>query len=483
MKDLLVNIGHTALAKVLLMVVQFATTTILARTLSADDYGIVGFASVVISLLSRLNGLGISQAVIRSPDIDDKLLNTAASLNLLFSLLAFLFAQLSAPLAGWLLAYPASVPVVRVLAFGFLLAPLGFLPSCLLAREMRFGAQRTPMVIGAIANGAVAVSLALLGWKYWSLVIGSLVRTLVTNGVLHFIRSIPLRWCVDRRSAKNLLSVGFPMATAGVIAFVALNADNFLVGFTMGATTLGYYTLAFTWATIGTISLQEVVHSVLLPKFSQLQNDLVRMRSAYLRTLKVVLYGSALINMALFVVADGFLYHVLGKETSRWLPASSVLHVLCVYGVLRSAVETVGNPLVALGETRILLKATTLAATVEIILLPFIVRHFGIIGASILVTVAYASQNIYYLPFLKVRLGIQLNQVFGIFIPVFLSSIISVLLAFTFDLGNPLEWNVIILRLTIYFVSFAVFHELFSRGSMFDEVYHVWLQILKARAS
>ncbi|MEM4406656.1 MAG: lipopolysaccharide biosynthesis protein [Candidatus Methanomethylicaceae archaeon] len=474
MKDVLVNIGHTAIAKVMLMAVQLAVATLLARNLSAEDYGVFGFANVLMALLLRLKGMGLTQAVVRTPELEPRTSNTAATLNIVFSISAFLCAQASAPLVGHLLGSPASVPVVRVLAFGFLLSPLGFLPTCLLIREMRFGILRAPAVGAAVVRGIVAVALAVSGWKYWSLVIGDLMATLANNGVLHLIRSVPYRWTLDREEIRRLLGYGVPLTLASLVTFVALNVDNFAIGAALGAGSLGFYTVAFTWATFVCTTLQEVVHSVLFPKFSEIQRDIGRMRQAYVRSLLLVGFSAALINGALFVVADDFLFHILGKGTARWLPAAQALRILCIYGVVRAMVETVGNPIMALGNTRLLLKATGLASLVEIGLIPFVVRAYEIEGVSLLVTFAYSSQCLFYVPFILKTLGVRWTALLKVIIPIAAALAMGVVAVFALPNMDSLAWKASLLRLCVYLLTFLALHELLSKGGILGETRLIW---------
>jgi len=478
MKDVVINIGHSAVAKVLMIGVQLCAATILARNLTADDYGIVGFANIIMALLLRLNGMGLTQAVIRSPALTQRTLGTAATLNMVFSVLAFLCAQLLAPVAGWFLNSPASVPVVRVLAFGFLLNPLGFLPTCLLNREMRFGALRTPSVIGAGVRGVVAVAMALSGWKYWSLVYGNLMGTLTANSLLQVFRRVPFHRGFNYTEARKLLNFGVPITLVGLVTFVVFNADSFLIGLSLGTTILGYYTVALTWATFSSTVLQEVVHSVLFPKFSQMQTDVQRMRDAYLRTLKIVAFSAALMNIGLFVVADGFLVNVLGKGSSRWLPAYDVLRILCVYGFVRAVVETVGNPIMAFGESNLLLKASTIAAVVEVTLLPLAVRSFGILGASFLVTVAYSLQCIVYVPFLAKTLRINFRHILEVLLPSTVGAVGGVVLAYAWPHANSLSWGDMLLRGSLFAAGFVLIHELLSGAAACVEVRAIWRSVV-----
>lgn len=448
---------------------QLATTTILARNLSAQDYGIVGFANVIGAFCIRINGLGLNTALIQRKTINETVVGTAVSLNVILSVVSFLLMQAAAPLAGHLLGSPASVPVVRVLAFGFLLSPLGFVPSCVLTREMQFAKLRIPSVIGAIARGIVAVALALSGWKHWSLVWGNLAGIVTGSVLLQIFRPMHYSWRIDWNEAKKLLSVGIPLAFVSLIGFAILNADNFFVGTFLGATALGYYTVAFNWSTFVSGSLQEIVHSVLFPKFAQIQDDTTAVRTRFLRMLRVVAFGATLLNIGLLNVAGPLLVNVLGKGTDRWMPACAVLQVLCIYGTIRSVTETIGNPIQALGKTHLLLKANSLAAILEITLLPFIAKFFGITGVGIWVCFSQASQCFILIPFLVRQLNITSKQLLGIGLPVIIAATVGSITSYLIPLSDIVWWASCSIRLMLFALVYILTHELLSGNTIWIE--------------
>jgi O-antigen/teichoic acid export membrane protein len=473
MTRVMTNVAHTTIAKVATTGIQMAATLVLARTLDAGDYGVVGFASILISFLASVNGLGISPAVIQRAEVDERVLGTAASLNVILSVGAFVVAQLVAPLAAVMLDSPESVNVVRVLAFGFLLMPVGFLSTAILTREMRFAAIRTPQVIGALVTGVTSAAMALAGFKYWSLVFGQFAGSLVGSVLLRRARPVPFKWGIDREEARRLVGFGLPLTAAGLVVFVTFNADNFVVGASLGKTMLGFYAVAFNWATYGCNALNEVVHSVLFPKFSTLQGDVAAMRAAFLRTLRAVTFIAVLGNIGLLVVAEGFLVQVLGKGGPKWIPALSTLEILCVYGVIRSATETLCNPILSLGASRLLFKAGLLAAVVELSLLPFVAKRFGLEGVAVLVGAAYASQLVLYVPFLARRLGVSLSTLIGVLGPIAAAATAAGLFACYVRPEGVAQWSGIFVRLAAFTAAFVVVHEVLSRGSVIAEARQV----------
>jgi PST family polysaccharide transporter len=471
--------GNTALTQVILRAVQLAVNAILARELTPTDYGIVAFANVILELLYHMNSLGLSTALIQVDPLRQETKDTSATLNVLLGIVAFLLAQACAPLAGVLLDSHDSVAVVRTLAFAFLLYPLGFLQVSLLTREMRFGSLRKAQVSGTMVRAVVSVGMALTGWKYWSLAIGHLAGTVCQSLIL--VMSYPIRWkpSLDRAEVRRLLGIGIPLTVAALVTFGLMRADSLVIGTMLGQDTLGYYSVAFTWSTIVCLLLAEVVHQVLLPHFARMQSDPAALRAGLLRALAPVAIIASLMAASLFAVTDWFLIDVLGKGTDRWLPAGDVMRVLCVYSVLRAVTETLDSPVLALGDTKVFMKSNLFAAIIEIALLPLVIAWAGVFGAGLVVSVAYATQWLIFVPYLRARLNVTLRDLWRALAPVVAAACAAIALGSLVPMDTEAQRLCAAARVTVVCTTMLAVHELLTRGLLLAEVRAV-LRALRA---
>lgn len=469
MSSTLANISYNSIAKVLTMAVQVVISTILARNLGANDYGVVGVAMIVIGFLGRFDDMGMTAALVQRRTVDERVLETAQALNLILAGILFLSAQIAAPFTATVFKSQAVPLVVRVLALSFLISVVGFLPTALLTRDMQFAKLRAPSVVGTLVRGIVAVSLALTGGKYWSLVAGTLAGGFTTAVLLRVFRHVKAHRHIHRDIARELLRYGLPLWGSGVLTFIVFNVDNLVIGSFMGTSALGFYTVAITWSTFACSALYETVHSVLFPRFSQIQLDQVRLAQTYFRSLQAVIFVAVMANATLFAVADGFLFTVLGKGSPRWLPSLHPLQILCVYGALRASMEPVGPVLMALGRSKLLLWANLIPASLELCLLPFAVLKWGLPGAASVVCGAYSLQWIVYGPFLKRHLKIGPSSLLKAAVPAVVAAILGILASDAIPFDNPLSWQSIVLRSAAVCIVYLVVHEALTRGAMLTE--------------
>ncbi|MGB6430242.1 MAG: lipopolysaccharide biosynthesis protein [Candidatus Acidiferrales bacterium] len=405
------NVMYTSLAKGASLVCLAVTASVVARNISASDYGVVGFAAIIIGFLTHFSDVGVGSAAIRRPTLDDRSLQTAFTLKLILSSGAFVAAYLIAPFAHYFFNHPATGNVIRILAIDFLVTTIGFMSLVQLTREQNYRALMMPWVVGAAARTALSVTLIYYGWSYWAVVVADVGANLTGATALQLARKTHMRLQFDWTIAREYLRFGLPLLGSGVVIFLLMNMDNFLVGSRMGSTKLGYYSLAFTWGSFICGLLSDTVNTVMFPAFSAIQNDAVAMRRWYLKTVDMVAFVAVVANTALLANAHFFLVTFLGKGTGKWLPAATALKILCFYGILRVITEPIGNCIMARGRTKLLLHANTLAGAVELLLILLALRSGRIERVAAAVLFAYACAGAVLLPFLRREFSIGIGAI------------------------------------------------------------------------
>ena len=279
-----------------------------------------------------------------------------------------------------------------------------------LTREQNYRAMLIPGIVGTVARSVLAVTLILFGWKYWAVIFADVGANLTGAIAMQFARRIPIRFAFDLTDAREYLRFGVPLLGGGILVFLIMNMDNFLVGSKMGSAKLGYYALAFTWGSFICGLLYDTVNNVLFPAFSAIQHDRVAMRRWYLKTVDMVGFVAVVANTALLANTHYFLLTFLGKGTDKWLPAETALKILCIYGIVRTVTEPLANPIMALGKTKALLHANMLAGALELFLLLAVLRTSKLELVAGAVFIAYVSQAIIYLPFLRREFSITFGD-------------------------------------------------------------------------
>jgi O-antigen/teichoic acid export membrane protein len=146
--------------------------------------------------------------------------------------------------------------------------------------------------------------------------------------------------------------LGFGMYQVGerTVNYFSANVDRLIIGRFLGASALGYYSLAYQLITFPLMRLNPAVTQVALPTLSKLQHDSALLRRGYLKVVSFIATVSFPILAGIFLVAPQFVELVYGKT---WLPAVAVIRILCAVGALKALGNPIGSLLLSRGRADI----------------------------------------------------------------------------------------------------------------------------------
>lgn len=315
----------TVTASALSLLAQVASTVILARLLTPDDFGVVTMVTTFSLLVANFGLNGFTEAVIQCEEIDRQ---TASNLFWINSgaglVLAITFAAAGSLLA-WFYGNPLVVHVAAGLSIGIAIAALSVIHLALIKRAMYFTASSANDVFGRVVNTVVSILLALMGWGYWALVAGIVAQQLsVTLGAWWLCPWIP---SLPRRNGKTGTMVRFAAKVYGQfsLAYSSRNIDNLLIGWRFNAVALGFYKKAYDLFAISASQITSPLHNVALAALSRLNDDRDRFRRYFASSLGMI----ALVGMALsadfILVGKDVVRLVLGQQ---WSESGSIFVLL-----------------------------------------------------------------------------------------------------------------------------------------------------------
>src|ERR1700675_2110527 len=155
-------------------VLAWVASLVVVRLLTPSDYGVVAMATVYLGFLTLLSDAGLQGAVVASKSLTSEQERHLNSLALLVAGACCLAALATAFPLGRIYAAPELPAVVMVLAAGCLASGWQTLPAALLRREMRFAVLARIDGVRTLVAALLPIGLALLHWRYWSLVLGML---------------------------------------------------------------------------------------------------------------------------------------------------------------------------------------------------------------------------------------------------------------------------------------------------------------------
>src|SRR5256712_686008 len=313
--------------KVATIVVSWACTIMIARILSPQDYGIFTMATVYVGLTSMVTDFGLGAAIIALPDLSEKLaaqLHTAASV---VGGIAFAISCIAAVPVSRFFKTPSLAPVIIVVSTLLIFDSLRLVPTARLGRELRL--KDLALLDGYKACIALvfALPLALLGARYWTLVVGNVVAAFVVTAVV--LARIPQRFARPTfGEVKSTLTFSSHFLTNQLAWYGYTNADFIVAGRILGKLALGEYTLAWTIVSAPGAKIMSIFGRVMPMVLANVQRDVLALRRYFLLFTEALAILIVPPSVGLAIVADDFVLLVFG---AKWAAAAVPLQLLCFY--------------------------------------------------------------------------------------------------------------------------------------------------------
>lgn len=367
-------------------------TTVLARLLAPDDFGLMVFALTTIAVLEKFSQSGFEKALIQRRKDIREFLDTAWLIMVVrgFALFAILF--FGSVLVAAFYEKPEIISILRVIAISFPLRGLTNIGVVYFKREMIFKKQFVFQLSEAIALLAVSIPLAFLLRNVWALVLGMLAGNLVQLVVSYVIHPYRPGLNFNLKKAVELFSFGKWIYAASILVLILGYGGNVLVAKVLGFAALGIYGLAYRYSSLPATEIAQVISQVTLPAYSQIQSDLRKVRDAYLRVLQTVAFISLPLAGIIFVLGTPFIKMFLGEA---WLPMTGPLKILCFAGALRAIQNTSGSLFTGIGKPKVATQITAVNVVVLALAMYPLTLKFGIAGTAIAVVMSLFASNSY----------------------------------------------------------------------------------------
>ena len=372
--------GVLALATGGNFVVRTASSIVLTRLLTPNDFGIIGIISSVFVVVSMVTDLGFEAFLIRHHRSDERHFRDVLwTIHAQRGFALFAAVALASPLISWALGKPAiAVP----LAVASLILLMNGLASLSLITALRHDKSRELSLFdfGLQVFQTVTCVLLALWWRNAWAMIAAMILTTSARTLLSFwlFADGPQRPARDRIITREFLAFSRVVLASSSLTLLTMQSDKLVLARLFTLNEFGLYGIALTIASapagFGEIYLRRIV----LPIYSQAwRGARSELRQVYygVRRLQSGLYGYAcggLIGAAPLLVA--VLYD------PRYAAAATFISLLMVSTALRFPNVAASELLIASGDMKGMLAINIVRVVWLVIAIPAGFLMFGALG-------------------------------------------------------------------------------------------------------
>lgn len=224
--------------------IQFTLNLVLAIYITPSEYGLVVFTIPFLAFLSMLTDMGLSSAMVRSKTLSPDTVGAVLSLSFTVGTIFALALGGSSPLVERLARLPGLSPVMSAFSFVLLLTVIAAPLRAVLERALAFKTIALAEGVSTLASAVLGVTVAAMGGRVWALVASNLVMQLLRLGFFWFAARKDVRLNFNWGAVSGIVQFGGWVMGANIVAFMARNIGNVIIGASLGASSVGLYGLA-----------------------------------------------------------------------------------------------------------------------------------------------------------------------------------------------------------------------------------------------
>jgi O-antigen/teichoic acid export membrane protein len=309
---------------------QFIVGIVLARILTAREFGLVGMLSIFIAISQTFIDSGFSNALIRKQNCTQRDYSTVFYFNFIVSLLCYLILFIFSESISSFFKEPQLKLLLRVLGLGLIFNSFGLIQKTIFTKNINFKTQAKASAVATLGSSIIAIVMALNGYGVWSLV----SLTLSRYGLLSVVLWIWAKWkpalIFCKKSFHELFYFGSKLLISSLLETIYNNIYYLVIGKFFSAVDLGFYSRADQFQSFPSSNLQSVIGRVSFPVLAQLQYDKDNLKMTYQRIIKNTMFISFCLMLGLVAIARPLILTLLGE---KWEPSIIYLQLLCFVGM------------------------------------------------------------------------------------------------------------------------------------------------------
>lgn len=359
-------------------VISLLVLVIIARFLEPEAFGLVAMALLYIAFVQVFIEQGFGAAIVQRANLEEEHLDTAFWISITSG--AFL-TLVSISIAGFvadLFQQTQLESIVRWESLSLLIGGTASVQQAILRRQLDFKKLAVSSLVASTIGGIVGVALAIMQYGIWSLVAQHLVSTLAGCIALWRVSSWRPRFRFSSKRFFELFSFGLNIMGISLLNFVNRHGDDLLIGYFLGPTLLGFYTIAYQLLVKMTELLASVGNAVAFPTYSRLQTDRELISTAFYKSILFMSLVSFPAFVGVGIIAPELVLVIYGAQ---WEASIPVLQVLVLIGILHSILFYHDSLILALGKPSWRLGMTVINAVSNIIAFSIAVR-WGIVAVA-----------------------------------------------------------------------------------------------------
>lgn len=347
-------------------IASFIITIILARLLLPEEYGAVALITIFINLCNVIIDGGFNTALIQKKEADTLDFSTIFHFSLILAIILYSLLFISAPIISDYFNCLISPLIIRCFALNIIFYAINSIQRAYVAKKMLFNKLFYSSFSSVFISGLIGIIMAYKGYGIWALIAQSISSQFIICIVMWFtIKWKPLLEFSTLRF-KSLFNYGWKIFLSNIITTGFIEIRKLIIGKMYTPIELAYYEKGQHFPDLIMNNLYSSVQTILLPTFSEEQNNKRKVKSMMRRATKLCCFFIYPLMIGMIVTAKPLVSFLL---TEKWLPIVPFIQIMCLANFFRPITISNWEAIKALGHSDIILKLELIKKIIDVAIL------------------------------------------------------------------------------------------------------------------
>lgn len=413
--------------------IQIIITSILARLIAPEDFGIIAVSMVFILFFNQFSDIGFGTTIVQSKNLKPLDINSFFIITCFQGVIFTVLFIITVPFITSFYGFDKIYDVLMILSISIFFYSINTVPEALNKKEKKFKLIGIVTVVTNIITGIIAILMA----YFAKAEIYALVYKIILDGIIIFFLNIKVSGYKPRLQfsiepiKRDLKYTTFQFLYSTTYYF-SRNLDNMIIGKFLGAVSLGYYDKAYKLMIMPVQNLSNIISPVLHPVLTDISDNKNDVSKIYLNIIKLLALVGFPLSIYLFYVAEEVILFLYGVGWEKSIKPFKFLALSVGFQMIMSSTRGVFQ---ALGKTKEMFFMALISVFFFILALYISINYFQTISAvGIGISIAYFLTFIFTTYTLMIKiLNINFLVLFKVFVnPIILSLFTFIMLYFNF---------------------------------------------------
>lgn len=320
------SLKWSSITEIIVKLIQPITNMVLARILSPEAFGVVATVTMITSFADMFTDAGFQKYIVQH-DFKDNTekelsINVAFWTNLTISILLWGVIILFSEQISTMVGNPGLGNVISIACIQLPLTSFSSIQMAVYRRNFDFKGLFLVRIIAVCIPFIITIPLALLGYGYWALIIGTICGTLSNAIILTLKSTWKPKFEYKIEVLKRMLSFSIWSLVEAISIWLTTWIDTFIIGSLLNGYYLGLYKTSLTTVNSIFTIITSATTPILFSALCRVQNDEKSFNKILFNMQKNVAYLVLPMSIGIFIFSDLVVKILLG---SQWGEASYII--------------------------------------------------------------------------------------------------------------------------------------------------------------